>query len=302
MKENKILSALFENLLSYKAKKNVEKTILWFSIVSFLVHLSLIYLVQYKFIFVGQDIALFKNPIAAIYTPFSFILIYEVYLLVYYIPRSVTTYVSKQYEIITLIVIRRLFKDMADLELTQNWLNIKSDLQFTYDIILSVLVFYVIYLFKNNVYKSAAPIAATETEENKIDYTSFIQLKKVTSVLLMPILGIIAAYSLLTWSGLLPSNANSHIDFKNINNIFFEDFFTILIVVDVFLLLISFFYSDSFHKVIRNSGFIISTILIRLSFSTDGLVNNILILSSILFGLLMLVIHNQFEKKGFYRE
>jgi uncharacterized membrane protein len=118
----------------------------------------------------------------------------------------------------------------------------------------------------------------------------------------MPVLAIIASYSLLNWSGILSENNVEHLDFKNINNIFFEDFFTMLIVVDVFLLLISFFYSDSFHKVIRNSGFIISTILIRLSFSTEGLVNNILILSSILFGLLMLVIHNQFEKKGFYEQ
>ena len=300
MKENKILTAVFENLLSYKAKKAVEKTILLVSIFSFLIHLFLIYLVQHNFIFVGSDIELFKSPIAAIYTPFSFILIYEVYLLVYYIPKSVTTYVSKQYEIITLIVIRRLFKDMADLKLTQDWLNIESDRQFTYDIVLSVLVFYIIYLFKNNVYKQ--PQLTGELSTNAPNYDSFIQLKKIISVLLMPVLAIIASYSLLNWSGIFSENNAAHLDFKNINNIFFEDFFTILIIVDVFLLLISFFYSDSFHKVIRNSGFIISTILIRLSFSTEGLVNNILILSSILFGLLMLVIHNQFEKKGFYEQ
>jgi hypothetical protein len=221
-----------------------------------------------------------------------------VYLLVYYIPKSVTTYVSKQYEIITLIVIRRLFKDMADLKLTQDWLNIESDRQFTYDIILSVLVFYIIYLFKNNVYIS--PQTSLASEKKKQNYESFVQLKKVISVLLMPVLAIIAAYSLLSWSGIGTGNINSQVDFKNINNVFFEDFFTILIIVDVFLLLISFFYSDSFHKVIRNSGFILSTILIRLSFSTEGLVNNVLILSSIIFGLLMLIIHNQFEKKGYY--
>jgi len=298
MKENKLLSATFQYLLSYKAKKAVEKTILFISIFSFLIHLTLIYLVQNNIIYLGSDIDLFKSPIAAIYTPFSFILIYEVYLLVYYIPKSVTTYVSKQYEIITLIVIRRLFKDMADLKLTQDWLNIKSDRQFTYDIILSVLVFYIIYLFKNNVYIS--PQSSLASEKKKQNYESFVQLKKVISVLLMPVLAIIAAYSLLSWSGIGAGNINSQVDFKNINNVFFEDFFTILIIVDVFLLLISFFYSDSFHKVIRNSGFILSTILIRLSFSTEGLVNNILILSSIIFGLLMLIIHNQFEKKGYY--
>jgi hypothetical protein len=62
-------------------------------------------------------------------------------------------------------------------------------------------------------------------------------------------------------------------------------------------LLISFFHTDDFHKVIRNSGFLISTILIRISFSVEGIINNILIVSAILFGLSMLFIHNKFEKK-----
>jgi hypothetical protein len=62
-------------------------------------------------------------------------------------------------------------------------------------------------------------------------------------------------------------------------------------------LLFSFFHTDEFHKVIRNSGFIISTILIRISFSVSGIINNILIISAILFGLSVLFIHNKFEKK-----
>jgi NADH:ubiquinone oxidoreductase subunit 4 (subunit M) len=47
----------------------------------------------------------------------------------------------------------------------------------------------------------------------------------------------------------------------------------------------------------RNSGFIISTILLRLSFSVEGLLNTLLIITALLFGLLMLIIHNQFEKQ-----
>jgi hypothetical protein len=97
--------------------------------------------------------------------------------------------------------------------------------------------------------------------------------------------------------GTINSSTDGNISFKNINNIFFEQFFTILIVADVILLLFSFFHTDQFHKVIRNSGFIISTILIRLSFATSGLLNTLLILSAIVFGLLILIIFNKFEKK-----
>ena len=67
--------------------------------------------------------------------------------------------------------------------------------------------------------------------------------------------------------------------------------------MDVFLLLFSFFHTDEFHKVIRNSGFIISTILIRLSFSVTGLMNTVLIIAAVVFGLVMFFIYNKFEKK-----
>ena len=98
---------------------------------------------------------LFKNPISAIYTPFSFILVYEVYLLIYYLPKSFTTYITKQYEIITLIIIRKLFKDLSALELSSNWFEIKGDLQFTYDILASVILFYLIFQFqKQGMFKS----------------------------------------------------------------------------------------------------------------------------------------------------
>jgi hypothetical protein len=46
----------------------------------------------------------------------------------------------------------------------------------------------------------------------------------------------------------------------------------------------------------RNSGFIISTILIRMSFGVSGLVNVVLIVVAVLFGLLIIIIHNKYEK------
>jgi hypothetical protein len=63
----------------------------------------------------------------------------------------------------------------------------------------------------------------------------------------------------------------------------------------VLLLLFSFFLSDKFSKVIRNSGFIISTILIKLSFGTEGILNTILIVTAVLFGVIILAIHNKYE-------
>ena len=77
--------------------------------------------------------------------------------------------------------------------------------------------------------------------------------------------------------------------------LFFYEFFTILILADVFILLLSFQYTERYSQLIRNTGFVICTILIRLSFATDGLTNIALIVSSVIFGLLVLRIYEATE-------
>ncbi|MFN4081374.1 MAG: hypothetical protein ACK4NS_10780, partial [Saprospiraceae bacterium] len=239
---------------------------------------------------------LLNSPIAAIYTPFSFILVYEVYLLVYYLPKSTALYVSKQYEIITLIIFRRLFKDLANLNLTANWFENKYDLQFTFDLVTSIALFYLIYLLHLHRSKTYPTSDISPLARQRI--TQFINTKKWIAAALVPTLFFISIFSFLNWAlGVFHISGTSPIPFKNINNIFFEQFFTILIIVDVFLLLFSFFHTDDFHKVIRNSGFIVSTILLRISFAVEGLTNNLLIVAAVLFGLMVVVIHNRFEKK-----
>jgi NADH:ubiquinone oxidoreductase subunit 4 (subunit M) len=123
------------------------------------------------------------------------------------------------------------------------------------------------------------------------------------AIALVPLLFCISIYSLISWSsGIIEPDASDLKSLKNVNNIFFEDFFNILIITDVFLLLFSFFHTDHFHKVIRNSGFIISTILIRISFTVEGITNNLLIVSAVIFGLCVILIHNKFEKHSGFDE
>ena len=292
---NARFESIYQKVLSDKTKERTERIILVIAIASFLIHLTIIYLVDFGIIHLNASSDLLANPIAAIYTPFSFILVYEVYLLIHYLPKSITTYISKQYEIISLIIIRRLFKDLSNLSLSSDWFKIKYDLQFTYDLVASVLLFFLIYQFYIQSRKRYRIVIKNEIQLETID--RFILLKKILATFLVPVLISIAIYSFINWSisAVYPSTNNS-VSFKNINNIFFEQFFSVLIIADVILLLFSFFHTDEFHKVIRNSGFIISTILIRLSFSVSGLLNTLLIVSAIIFGLLILIIHNKFEK------
>jgi hypothetical protein len=212
-------------------------------------------------------------------------------LLIYYLPKSFTTYITKQYEIITLIIIRKLFKDLSALELSSDWFEIKGDLQFTYDILASVILFYLIFQFQKQGMQKTTP-----EENNKLKIERFIRRKKIIAVALVPVFIIMASVTLLNWISNVSLTSNDLPSFEKINNLFFDEFFTVLILVDVVLLLISFFYTDKFHKIIRNSGFVVSTILIRMSFGVSGLISTILIIVAVLFGLAILIIHNKYEK------
>jgi hypothetical protein len=295
MQLDKITSILYSKFLSEEIKEKSERVILTVAIFSFIIHLIIIGLVNVNIITLDEPSKLLTNPIAAIYTPFSFILVYEVYLLIYFLPKSTSIYISKQYEIIALIIIRRLFKDFSDLSLTTNWFKNSGDLQFTFDLLASILLFYVIYLFHVQCKKTYTVQALTE--KHSLRLSKFIHAKKRIATALVPVLLVIAIYSFFDWMiGVIYPNDSSHITFKEINNIFFAQFFSILIIAEVILLLFSFFHTDEFHKVIRNSGFIISTILIRISFSVTGVINTLLIISAVVFGLLILLIHNKYEK------
>ncbi len=286
---------LYKALLSEETRKRSERVIITIAIISFVVHLLIIAFKEAGWIQVGPDAELLSNPIAAIYTPFSFILLYEVYLLVYYVPKSISLYISKQYEIITLVVIRRIFKDLANLNLDSDWFSDTYDLQLTFDILTTLILFALILVFyrlnNNRVVEKVQPAQVPVT------LSRFIKRKKILAVVLVPVFLILAIYSFGDWiyKSLIIHSASAG-SFGDINQIFFNEFFTILILADVLLLLYSFFHTDQFSKVIRNSGFIISTILIRLSFAADGLTNNILIVSAVVFGVLILAVHNGYEK------
>lgn len=287
-----MVNKIFNVLLSEKTRKQIEIVILSIAVVSFVVHLIAIALGHYNIIEVQENSELLKNPISAIYTPFSFILVYEVYLLIFFLPRSITTYITKQYEIITLIIIRNLFKDLSNLELSSDWFAIKNDLQFTYDIVASLILFYLIYLFQKQGKLKLL------IQQNSPNVERFIKIKKSIAVILIPLFLSLSLFSFSDWALDLFTAQQDVSSIKSINAIFFDQFFTVLILVDVLLLLFSFYYTDKFNKIIRNSGFIVSTILIRMSFGVKGLISTILVLVAVLFGLAIISIHNKFEKNN----
>lgn len=268
---------------------------IYIAIGSFVIHLLLICLGILELLPDYLNSKLSKSLISAIYTPFSFILIYEVYLLVFYISKSTSIYITKQYEIITLIVIRRLFKDLSNLDLNSEWFNDKYDLQFTYDIVTAFALFLLIYYF--NILTRKQQKIRNRAVLDKKNTIIFITAKKLIASILVPVVFGMAIFSLGKWTYEIISSFNqTDYGIQDVNSIFFDEFFTILILTDVLLLLFTFITTDQFNRTIRNSGFIISTILIRLSFGVDGIVNNVLILVAVVFGVLLLWVNNKYEE------
>ena len=283
----KTVENIFSRLFSEGNLKKFEKFILISATFGFIIHLLLILLNNNGYVDLSffQD-KLFVNPISAIYTPFSFILIYEAFLLIYFLPRSFTTSIAKQFEIMSLILIRKIFKDIPNVELDDNWIQNENNLQLIYDLAGVLVVFFLIYLFK----KLKEDLPKLPVHQN---LDRFISYKKLISLFLVPTLSLLCIFSFLDWYNyvFLGIGTSSNIDY-----LFFESFFTILILVDVFILLVSFQYTERYSQLIRNTGFIISTILLRLSFSAVGLTSLLLLVSGIVFGLIILLIYNNMEK------
>ncbi|MDG1247464.1 MAG: hypothetical protein P8N64_03820, partial [Flavobacteriaceae bacterium] len=262
----KIGSKIFDGIFSEVNRKKIEGFTIWSATVGFIFHLSLVLLNNYSIINIGNESLLLTNPISAIYTPFSIILYYEIFLLIFYLPRSFTTSILKQFEIISLIIIRRIFYDIPKLNLDSNdWFQNPDNLQITYDLIAILILFFLIYLF--NFVKSKI-----ENKKGIKNIDRFIDSKKIISVILIPvmiILFIIGLYNLYS----IGMSSNFASSFYYVNEVFYNTFFSILIIADVFILLLSFLYTERYSQIMRNTGFIICTILIRLSFSSSGLTN-----------------------------
>ena len=147
-----------------------------------------------------------------------------------------------------------------------------------------LILFFLIYLF--NYVKSRI-----EIKKNNKDIFKFIDSKKIISIALIPIMVVLFALGIYNWYS-IGMSSNFASSFYYVNEVFYTTFFSILIIADVFILLLSFLYTERYSQIMRNTGFIICTILIRLSFSSTGLTNLLLIVSSVIFGLLILKIYS----------
>ena len=100
-----------------------------------------------------------------------------------------------------------------------------------------------------------------------------------------------AAYSFTTWT-LAVIDGKGGVD----REIFFSDFFTILILADILILLLSYRFTVDFANLARNTGFILSTVILRVAISAPGISAVILFTLSGILGLAILRISSEFVR------
>lgn len=272
----------FDKHFNAKSIRSVELLILRVAVFAFLFHLIIIFL--------GNNFIYFKNLqhsyLKAIYTPFSFILFYEVFLLVIIIPKSISEFIGKQFEVITLITLRSFFHDIADLDL-KNSININNPefISLLYDLIASLIMLSLTILYYK-IYQN------NRKSEIVNELNNFINIKKLVSLSMILILFLLSISSFFIWGKEMLGALESKQNYPDPNTVFYADFFSIMIFVDVLLLIISFIYHFSFFTIFRNASFIITTILIRMSLTIEKPMNYIIILIGFLFSIISFYLYS----------
>lgn len=272
----------FDIFFNTKNVRKVELLILRVAVFAFLFHLFIIFL--------GNNFLYFKNLqhsyLKAIYTPFSFILFYEVFLLVIIIPKSISEFIGKQFEVITLITLRGFFHDIADLDL-KHFVNINNPefISLLYDLLASLIMLSLTILYYK-IYQN------NHKSEVVNELNNFINIKKLVSLSMIIILLLLSMSSFSIWCIDMLEALKIKQNYPNPNKVFYTDFFSIMIFVDVLLLIISFIYHFSFFTIFRNASFIITTILIRMSLTISKPMNYIIILIGFLFAIVSFYLYS----------
>lgn len=183
----------------------------------------------------------------AINAAFTLVLLLEVIGLIFVLPCSVSKSVGKQFEILALILLRNSFKELIFLpEPIHLGTDIMPVVRIFSDGLGALGIFIVLGLY----YRQQRHRSEWMTGESRY---RFVAAKKLVSLGLLVVFVCLGCYG--GWEYLFGGQAFA----------FFATFYTVLIFSDILLVLISHQFLPTFHAILRNSGYAVSTLLLRLS-------------------------------------
>lgn len=216
------------------------------------------------------------SHLAAIEQAFNLLLALEVVSLILSLSHSVTKSVGKQFEILSLILLRDTFKEFAHFGEPLAWTEIAPSLV---SIVASSLGALCIFVILGFFYKAQQSHPLTADEKVR---SHFILTKKIIALLLLGSFVGICLVGLWDYFALgRPENV-------------FASFYTLLIFSDVLMVLISLRYSAQYQVSFRNSGYAVATVLIRLALIAPIALGAVIGVGTALFALGISLAYNAF--------
>jgi hypothetical protein len=190
------------------------------------------------------------------------LLAYEVVGLVLGIARSVSNAAGKQFEIFSLILLRHSFEEFAYIGEPVVWDAARMPVLRMLSNGFGALAMFVLLGFY---YRAQRHLPLTGDAR---DRASFVSAKKLVALVLLGLFG---------WLGVRAALSEGHG--------FFESFYTVLVLADVFLVFLSLRYSSAYPVVFRNSGLAVATVILRLGLAAPAFYNAALGIAAALFAL-----------------
>jgi len=212
---------------------------------------------------------------------FTILLCFEVISLVFSFIHSVSISMGKQIEIVSLVLLRDVFKDLSYFPEPIEWIQVKP---FLFPMACSALGAFSLFVILGFYYRMhrSHPLTLDPWETG-----SFIRIKKNISFLLLLSFIIIIVYeSMLYMETGLPNKT-------------FETFYTVLIFSDILTILVSMRYTSSYMVTFRNSGFAVATVFMRLALMSPPPYNALLSMGGAAFVLGLSMYYNYCSKADY---
>lgn len=213
------------------------------------------------------------NHFYAIQAAFTVVLILEIISLIFTLPCSFSQSVGKQFEILSLILMRNAFKELSNLPEPITFAgNEDAILRILSDGFGALLLFALL-----GAYYRIQPLHQGDPGKPD-DLFSFVAAKKGIALILLGIFLYMGADTIFQALA-----GREHPDF-------FHGFYTLLIITDILVVLIAQCFQPSFYSVFRNSGFALSTLIIRLALAAPPYYNVLLGSAAAIFAIAMTLI------------
>ena len=221
------------------------------------------------------------NHFYAVQFAFSVILLQEIISLIFTLPCSFSRSVGKQFEILALILLRNAFKELAafpePIVFGGNEMAVLHIISSGFGALLLFALLGYYYRIRPKSGKSMLTAG---------DLYSFVSAKKGIALILLILFVVMGTHS--EWRILHGDHGEE----------FLHNFYTVLILADILLVLLSHCFQPSFNAMFRNSGFALSTLIIRLALAAPPFYNALLGLAAIVFAIfLSLASTNLFQKR-----